>query len=279
MILLKKEQFYMLQPVVLADGQIAEGSEGKLFVFDKSIFGDSNPSLPVAIKIFNYWNEFDLKECIAHKKKKLSYLLDLNKSDNVTFPIDLVYIDNVLAGYSMHYIINCHNIRDEIVNNQLDNFYNLSHIVNVIKTLQRAIRYDLHHQDVYAQDIMSLTNIVLKEAIPYIVDVDSFEIGKLVSSNQKKEGMKKDNILEIIAIFGFLITKRYVHISRVERLFEKKRLNSFEKFFLNYLNNFSYHNDFEYLNEDILDELSNCYYMTPSNSSSIYDSKFLLKRR
>lgn len=278
MISLTKEQFDTLQPFILKNGQTAKGSEGQIFVFDNRISNNSNCH-PTAIKIFNYWNDTDLKECIVHKEEKIRHLLNLNKSDNVTFPIDLVYIDSILAGYSMNCIINCHNIKDEIENDQLDNFYNLSHIVNVIKILQRAIKYDLHHQDIYARDLLALTNIIISKANPYIVDVDSFEIGQLMSPGQQRKNLIKENILEIVIFLTLLITKHFGHISRVERLFEKKCLNSFEKEFLNYLSDFSYYREFDYLDEDILDELSNSYYMIPSNSSSKCDSKFFLKRK
>lgn len=277
MINITREEFSNLQPLVDENGRMAEGTEAKLFVFDKST---PKGNQLCALKIYHNWDNKTSINYLNHREKRNKYFYKINESKVVMFPRESFGIEDIPVGFLMRCLPRHHSVRWEINGPQAMSFYDLRLIVKNIIRLNNALHYDLHDRGIYMLDFTSL-NVVISDNKSYIVDADGCGIDALSNYGESRIEYKGDDIRCLVAMLIRLIAKRSDSFD-IDSIFQGLKLNSFERTFIKYL---KYTIDYQnvrkvcYIDNDALGELADNYYMEPNGHAQTFESRFLLKRK
>ena len=240
------------------------------------------------LKLYNY---------DAYLRNKQKKVLEFEKMDHTLFkylnaPIGPVYLDDNFYASYQNAIFNATTLQDKCLNPDSSNYTNLTLITSFIKQIQDGIRYEMHPNQIYTDDLHSSNILIDKNGQIHFIDADSFrvkdcsELSKQVKSTLTDKqfsnyysGLPKNpkylengifratpqrDIYFIYAHFIELITKvnlSYLNENQIYQLLQKSKFPN--EFIDGVATCFNQTSTNKFIDTDLIDKMSTDYQIQP----------------
>lgn len=117
----------------------------------------------------------------AYLRNKQRKILEFEKMNHDAFkylnaPIGPVYLNDSFYGSYQNAIFNATTLEDECLNPYSSNYTNLALISNFIKQIQDGIKFEMHPNRIYTDDLHSSNILIDKNGQIHFIDADSFRV-------------------------------------------------------------------------------------------------------